>query len=479
MNRSLIRDLGIVVAVAFAIRLLALLTLPLIVTNDGSFYLQWGTMIANGQWPEIPAYRTPFYPIWLAGVLAVAGPSVHAVLASHHALSIATAAAIWWLGRTTMGPRVGLVAGILVALDPWLLAISSFALSDIVSVAFPLVALALVAGQPGVGRATIAGLLLGAAVLTRPTTVAWVPGILALCLIAPAGRPMLRWWRPGAVLAALVLTLTPWVAFNATRGIAGVARTEGLAMWGGLARSGQLDAAFELPEQLQPLAKPLFQHTPPEHAVMRFYNAAGDIEAIDRSELLSGWSRASLNADPAGYLQAAAHALTWQANAHLPRTPYSYDSLRWMMRRLGGTDARPDAPANISTHQLPELMARFEDGPPTGPLASLYREWDLGMKQRYPQLPLGLLTLVAIGLAIYRRRWQLVVVLASSFPIVAGHAIIVQPFSRYSISAWLVWWLGGLAATMMIASFRPRSNNADTGGDPPVTQTPPQSPSPR
>jgi hypothetical protein len=455
MKRRMARDLGIVFAAAAGVRVVALLTLPLIITNDGSFYLQWGTTLAGGQWPDLPAYRTPGYPLWNRR-RAHRRRRFRARSARQPARCSAwprpSRAGGWVEPRSVRGP--GALAGLAVALDPWLLAISSFALSDILSIAFPLVALALVVGRPGLTRASLAGLLVGVAVLTRPTAVAWVPGMLALAAVTPAARPRLRWLRPCAAAVACMLTIAPWAAVNASRGIPGIARTEGLAMWGGLARSGRLARSFELPEQLRPLAEPLFEHTPPEHAVMRFYSAAGTVDGVDRGRLLSEWSRTSLRADPVGYARAVVHTLAWQANARLPASPYGYDSLRWMMRRLGGTNAIPDASANVSTRQLPDLVSRFQDGPATGPLGTLYRTWDLGMKQRYPQLPLGLLTLVAIGLAVYRKRWQLAIVLASSFPIVAGHAIILQPFSRYSLSAWLVWWLGGVAAVALAMTCR-------------------------
>lgn len=447
------RDLAIVTGVACVVRMLAVLTLPLIITNDGAFYLSWGREMASGLWPDLPAYRTPIYPLWLAGVLFVAGDSVHAVLSSQQLLGVATAAACWWLGRVAFGPRVGLIAGILVAVDPWLLAIASFALSDMLSIALPLVSLAVVAGSPRFGRSTIAGALLGTAILTRPTAVAWLPGVLAMAMLAPAAKPKLRWIRGAAVVGMCATTLAPWVGFNASRGIGGVVETEGLALWGGLARSGQLDPTFSIPEPLRAAADPLFEHTPPEWAVMRFYKLAGDTQGVNRAQLLPAWSAASLRADPLGYAKSVGHAVAWQANASLPRTPYAHDPLRWMMRRLGGADALADAPANISTDHLPDFTARFADAAPIGPLAVVYRSWSLGMAQRFPQLPLGVITFGVLVVTAYQKRWDAAMLLASPMPIVAGHAIILQPFSRYSISAWMIWWIGGVAAAAMLVSL--------------------------
>lgn len=442
----------IVIVTAIAIRVVATLSLPLIITNDGAFYLYWAGEIASGSWPDMPAYRTPMYPLWLAAVLSIAGDSAHTVLIAQHMLGIATAAACWWLGRVAFGARVGLVSGLLVAIDPWLLAIASFALSDILCIALPLVALSADAGKPGWARSTVAGVLVGAAVLTRPTAIAWLPGVLTLALIAPAPRFRLRWLRAAAVSLAMMATLVPWIALNASRGVVGVAETQGLALWGGLARSGQLDQDFTLPESLAPLADPLFQPTPSERDVMRFYNRVGTTEAVNRTELLSAWARSSVRTNPGGYAQAFGHGLAWQANATLPGSPYTYDSLRWMMRRLGGTDEPADGPANLSTAHMPDFVTRFEDARPRGPFASIYRDWPLGMQQRFPQPPLGLATAVLICVTAYQRRWVPAAILASSMPIVLGHAIILQPFSRYSISAWMIWWIGAVAGVTLLAA---------------------------
>ncbi|MEL6497407.1 MAG: glycosyltransferase family 39 protein [Planctomycetota bacterium] len=300
MSRHAARDLSIVLGVAIGLRVIAVLTLPLIITNDGAYYLLWGSEIASGRWPDLPAYRTPTYPLFLAAVISLAGHNVHAVLAAQHALGAATAIACWFLGRSAFRPRVGLIGGLLVAVDPWLLAISSFALSDVLTIALPLCALAAVSGRPGMTRSVFGGICMGAAILARPTSVAWLPGVIALVAVAPTCGVRRRLARVGALMLAISLVLTPWVAFNATRGIVGVARTEGLAMWGGLARSSQLDENYPLPNELTKSASDLFQHTPPESAVMRFYRDAGRHETTDRGELLSAWSRASMRADPLG-----------------------------------------------------------------------------------------------------------------------------------------------------------------------------------
>lgn len=368
MSRLYLRDLTIVLSAALALRLLAVLTLPLIITNDGAFYLLWGTQLAAGTWPDLPATRTPGYPAMLGMTFALLGQSAAAVLIAQHALGAATASLAWCIGRSIGGRFVALAGGLLVALDPWLLGLSSFALSETPSVALALCAVALAAARPRGWRLVFAGLAIGAAVLVRPSMLAWIPGLLLITFAHPAERHRSRVLRPGLLATAAALTLAPWLAFNASRGVPGLAHTDGLALWGGLARAGLLDPAFEPPDAAPQPPSSLFEPSPAERIVMGYYRDLGRAEGIDREQVLSGWSGASIAAHPAGYARAAGHAAAWQSNAMLPGTTYRHDGLRWAMRRLGGIDQPFEGPTNLSTGHLPELLERFDDAPARGPL---------------------------------------------------------------------------------------------------------------
>ncbi|MGP1272211.1 MAG: glycosyltransferase family 39 protein [Phycisphaerales bacterium] len=446
MSRPSLRDLAIVLSAAFTLRLLAVLTLPLIITNDGAFYLLWGTQIADGTWPDLPATRTPGYPMLLGIMFAMLDQSAAAVLIVQHTLGAATAALAWWIGRSIGGRFVALAGGLLVALDPWLLGLSSFALSETPSVALALCAVALAAARPRGWRLVLAGLAIGAAVLVRPSMLAWIPGLLLIAFAHPAERHRSRVLRPGLLAAAAALTLAPWLAFNASRGVPGLARTDGLALWGGLARAGLLDPTFQLPDSAPPPPESLFQPGAPEPVVMGYYRDLGRADGVDREQVLSDWSGGSVAAQPAGYARVVGHAAAWQSNAMLHGTPYRHDGLRWAMRRLGGIDQPADGQTNFSTDHLPELLERFDDAPARGPLAWVYRRWPVGMFQCVPQLPAGVLTLAAVGMLAWRRRWVAAATLAASFPIVLGHALLLQPFARYSLSAWMLWWIGAAIA---------------------------------
>ncbi|MEO1717945.1 MAG: glycosyltransferase family 39 protein [Planctomycetota bacterium] len=453
MTRPAMRDLEIVLGVAAALRLLSLFTLPLIVTNDGAYYLLWGSQIAEGNWPDLPSTRTPGYPLFLALIFSLLGQSSTSVLLTQHALGVVCAACAWQIARSITNPKVAIAAGLLVGLDPWLLGLSSFALTEVLSVTLVLLSIACVLTRGGPISVTLAGALVGGAILVRPACLAWVPGLVLIAISLDAKRPRSRLLRPAWAALGVSIAVGPWLAYNASRGVPGIARTDGLALWGGMARSGLLIEDHSLPDRAPPPPAALLQPNPGERVILGYYRSLERVDGLDRADMLGEWARASIANDPIGYARAAAHAALWQSNAMIPGTPYRYDGLLWAMRRLGGTDQPTDRPPNLSTRHLPEFLDRFADDPPVGPLAWIYKHWPIGMFQCYPQLPAGVLTCLALAWTIATRRWTIAAVLASSFPIVIGHALLLQPFARYSISAWMLWWIGSAIALNAICQL--------------------------
>ncbi len=134
-------------------------------------------------------------------------------------LGIATVAVIGLVGRRLGGARVGLVAAGIAAVYPNLWVNDSLVMSE--SLALLLVALALLVAldldrRPALWRAALLGVIVGMATLTRSEL-----GLLAV------GFAGLAWWRAAGfprrvllgllVLGTTVLTVVPWVAYNATQ----------------------------------------------------------------------------------------------------------------------------------------------------------------------------------------------------------------------------------------------------------------------
>jgi Dolichyl-phosphate-mannose-protein mannosyltransferase len=111
------------------------------------------------------------------------------------ALGVATVLVVHRLGRLLYGPRVGLVAALLLALMPYHVGVSRQVLLDV-----PMTFLATVTlyafARFLVGRATrwliVAGLLLGFTVLTKETAVLFVGGLVVFGILYPGVRPGIR-----------------------------------------------------------------------------------------------------------------------------------------------------------------------------------------------------------------------------------------------------------------------------------------------
>ncbi len=292
-------DWLIVLAVAMLPRLLAYFTLPLIITNDGLGYLGWAETLASGTWPHLPAERVPGYPVFLAGVFNVFGTSAHAIVLAQSLLGVGSALLALRIAGRTSGRTAGLVAGIAIALEPWCFMFEHYALSESLTL---FLVLGACAASLGYGRsprlvlgALLAGVLIMAAVLTRPSMLAWAPFVGLACVV---GAPSPKKAAAPALAFAIgvMVTIVPWIEYNRTRSINGIVQTDSLALWGGLARSQLLDPAFTLPPETIPDTSHLFQNHPPsENEVLGLYHHLGKLDRINRKSALTEWANKSIS----------------------------------------------------------------------------------------------------------------------------------------------------------------------------------------
>jgi 4-amino-4-deoxy-L-arabinose transferase-like glycosyltransferase len=82
--------------------------------------LKYGVFSGDAQPPLTPnLYRTPVYPLFLAGIYTVTHNSAHVVILLHILIgSFASAAMLWLTDSLKLSPRIGWIAGLVVALDP-------------------------------------------------------------------------------------------------------------------------------------------------------------------------------------------------------------------------------------------------------------------------------------------------------------------------------------------------------------------------
>jgi len=212
------------IVLGLLVRLLyVLLTRHLRLAGDELEYDYEGRMIAAGHWwwskvpygiPHPSANKAPLYPLWVGFWYWLFGH--HPLLVRFVQIPIGAVVIwlTWLLARRLFGPRVAIAAAVVVAVYPFawqyeeLLYSESFATP--LTLAFLVLALT---GRPTRRRALLAGLVLGVALLVRPTSIILLAP-LAVCLIFRIG------WRRAIVLSALttalaVLVVAPWTIRNA------------------------------------------------------------------------------------------------------------------------------------------------------------------------------------------------------------------------------------------------------------------------
>jgi 4-amino-4-deoxy-L-arabinose transferase-like glycosyltransferase len=228
------RDAGIVFGVALAARLavVAWAASSIPPSADGAYYHKVATRIAEGQgytwlWPDGAVTYAAHYPVGYPALVAlgyaVLGAKPVVAMVINAVIGAAAALAVWSLVslRPYRGSsRLGLFAGLAVALHPVLVPYTAAIMTEGVTAALLVIAAAAAdrarnASSPY--RAWLGvGLLLGVATLVRPQTLALAP-IFGFFSAAKPVKP-----KRGA-LAAIVVTATvlavcaPWTARNCVR----------------------------------------------------------------------------------------------------------------------------------------------------------------------------------------------------------------------------------------------------------------------
>jgi len=184
---------------------------------DGAFYHAWALEILSGDWlGDGVLYLGPLYPMFMAGVYALLGPSLPALKAVQAVLGAVSCVLVWGLARELFDRRVAALAGGLAVFYAMLVFYGGTVM--IVNLQVPLVlglvwALLRALRQPSFGRWVGCGLLLGLSALARQTTLLLAP-VMALWLVfgmagpATLGRRFALAASFGAAILALVLPFT-------------------------------------------------------------------------------------------------------------------------------------------------------------------------------------------------------------------------------------------------------------------------------
>lgn len=163
------------------------------------------------------AVSPPAYPLLIAAVHAVAGPSQTATRVTLAILDAAACVAFFVLAWRLFGAAAAAVTGVALAACPYLVYLVVTAGSDTLFLAFLAGSLLLLTGATASGRKVehlAAGVALGLATLTRATSLLLPLALAAAVVIASRNRR--RALAAGAaLLLGFALTLTPWTVRNA------------------------------------------------------------------------------------------------------------------------------------------------------------------------------------------------------------------------------------------------------------------------
>jgi hypothetical protein len=202
--------------VALLLRLAFLYRVPVILTGDSQSHYLPGYDLAFGNQFEPELRRPPGYALFAAATIVALGEELRSLIFVQHLLGVATAMSTYLLGRLTFGRAAGLAAGLMVALNGALVLSGQSIMTETLFAALviaTLLALLLAGRSRRWGWALLAGLLLGAAALTRPVAQALV--VLApLAFLVYTRRPWPIVRGTGLVGIGFGLVLVPWMVRN-------------------------------------------------------------------------------------------------------------------------------------------------------------------------------------------------------------------------------------------------------------------------
>ena len=158
--------------------------------------------------------RSPGYPVFLFLVYTAFGVQPAIARLVQAALLVAVVPLRYYVGRRGWSPSVGMLSALVFAVHPFSIFWSRYMATEnlLVFVYAALAAVLVCPGRTGVGRVFAGGVVLGVALLTRPTAILVAAGLALWLLLVSRGRSRLV--RPALLLAGALVALSPWVARN-------------------------------------------------------------------------------------------------------------------------------------------------------------------------------------------------------------------------------------------------------------------------
>jgi len=478
------------------VRLIAMGSLPLLVTEDGVDYLRLGESIAaffsradGATWPSIPAVRTPGYPVLLGLIVAFFGKGPVAILLVQHLLGIGIATVVACASARLAGPKLGpalaTLVGSLVALDPWLLACESFLLTESASAFFVTLPAAglLVWRRPSFLRGLFVGACVACAIHIRPACQILVPFFVAAAMLSgfDGWRRLARWREAllpsvlggGGAAVALAAILGPWLVHNFNRGVKGMAQGFDTQLWIYFWKEGIVDDQDMPPEFRDAFLKAgLDKILSQEKRAYEFLPFINDIKAwedVSVGKKLSAWAKASAARHPDKYAQRFQTALLTQLNFHTDAPNVLWEELPGFVGALGrgwSADAPPDRralPKNFLIYKDRDSLKPYRMETDGGLPGRALRWYAAHHPKGFPYLALFALATLVCLVAFIRGRWSLLLVFAALLASILVYALLLAIFARYGVPYWMPLYL---APAALVASFRRHDDQPEPSPSP-------------
>jgi len=217
------RPLCFIFILALAVRLAFVLFFPPLYAPDTGSYEIIAQSLVKGDGfsssPGVPSLtRAPGYPLFLAGVYFLFGPSHIAVKSIQALLGAIGCIIIYFIGREIFNRKVGLWSGVTMALYPPLISTAGFVLSEELSIfllATSILFLTKAMKSKEVGWYALSGIFMGLATLCRSVTLLFPFFLYLTFLFSPSKKR--EFVRISIFLLFTIVTIVPWTIRNYVR----------------------------------------------------------------------------------------------------------------------------------------------------------------------------------------------------------------------------------------------------------------------
>jgi len=237
--------IGLIVLVASLVRVAFAFRVPVFLLRDSVGYFLPAWDLLNGYGFDLSVRRTPVYPGFLVGAMALFGEDLQAISFAQHLLGVGMSVLVYGIGRLTVGRAAGLIAALVTALNGALLISEHYLMPETVLIVLLLLTFTVFGAALRNGRRSIyfaSGLLLGLSLLCKPVAQVLIPVLPFVVLVSYAS--VRRAIVPSVMIGAGVLAvMLPWMARNQL--VHGSATTAGALGQTLLARTARHDTGFK------------------------------------------------------------------------------------------------------------------------------------------------------------------------------------------------------------------------------------------